>query len=192
MSDSLDHEQWMALASRWAAKGYGEGGCPIGGVLVDNATGVVLGQGHNALVQEGNPVIHGEMAALRDAGAPLSAADLIAARATMLGLATLRGHARPWRDDLVDALPGDGHRSEAPLAYVADGGVALGASFRQAETAWLAGLAAMARTGTPVLVDDVFTTGSTARACARTLLRAGAGRVELLAWARVIPSGQRP
>lgn len=68
MSEPLDDEQWMALASRWAAKGYGEGGCPIGGVLVDNATGVVLGQGHNALVQEGNPVIHGEMAALRDAG----------------------------------------------------------------------------------------------------------------------------
>ena len=45
---------------------------------------------------------------------------------------------------------------------------------------------------TVVLVDDVFTTGSTAKACARTLLRAGAGRVELLAWARVIPSAQRP
>lgn len=44
------------------------------------------------------------VAALREAGAPLSAADLIAARAAMLGLATLRGHARPWRDDLVDAL----------------------------------------------------------------------------------------
>ncbi|WP_169721620.1 DUF5682 family protein [Nocardioides alkalitolerans] len=44
------------------------------------------------------------VAALREAGAPLSAADLIAARASMLGLATLRGHPRPWRDDLVDAL----------------------------------------------------------------------------------------
>jgi hypothetical protein len=51
-----------------AFKGYSEGGCPIGGVLVDNDTGEVLGEGHNALVQEGNPIIHGEMAALRDAG----------------------------------------------------------------------------------------------------------------------------
>ena len=45
---------------------------------------------------------------------------------------------------------------------------------------------------TIVLVDDVVTTGSTAKACARTLLRAGALSVELLAWARVIPSAQRP
>jgi cytosine deaminase len=35
---------------------------------VDNAGGRVLGEGHNALVQEGNPILHGEMAALRSAG----------------------------------------------------------------------------------------------------------------------------
>lgn len=58
----------MARALALAAKGYGEGGCPIGGVLVSNADGRVLGEGHNALVQEGNPIIHGEMAALRSAG----------------------------------------------------------------------------------------------------------------------------
>jgi cytosine deaminase len=62
------HEQYMTRALELASKGHAEGGCPIGGVLVDNATGQVLGEGHNALVQEGNPIIHGEMAALRDAG----------------------------------------------------------------------------------------------------------------------------
>ena len=62
------HESYMQRAFRQAAKSYAEGGCPIGGVLVDNASGRVLGEGHNALVQESNPIIHGEMAALRNAG----------------------------------------------------------------------------------------------------------------------------
>lgn len=37
-----------------------------------------------------------------------------------------------------------------------------------------------------VLIDDVLTTGSTAEACARTLDRAGATRIELLCWSRVV------
>jgi len=62
------HEFYMERAFNLAAKSYAEGGCPIGGVLVENHSGQVLGEGHNALVQEGNPIIHGEMAALRNAG----------------------------------------------------------------------------------------------------------------------------
>ncbi|MFQ5625573.1 MAG: ComF family protein [Methyloligellaceae bacterium] len=37
-----------------------------------------------------------------------------------------------------------------------------------------------------VIVDDVITTGATANACARTLKRAGAARVDVLALARVV------
>jgi ComF family protein len=37
-----------------------------------------------------------------------------------------------------------------------------------------------------ILVDDVYTSGSTASACARLLKRKGAVRVELITWARVV------
>jgi ComF family protein len=37
-----------------------------------------------------------------------------------------------------------------------------------------------------ILVDDVFTSGATAGACARTLRRAGARSVAVLTWARVV------
>jgi ComF family protein len=37
-----------------------------------------------------------------------------------------------------------------------------------------------------ILIDDVLTTGSTADSCARALKKAGATKVELLCWARVV------
>lgn len=39
---------------------------------------------------------------------------------------------------------------------------------------------------TVVLIDDVFTSGSTAEACAKALQKAGAVRIELICWARVV------
>jgi ComF family protein len=41
-----------------------------------------------------------------------------------------------------------------------------------------------------ILIDDVLTSGSTAEACAKALRKAGAGRVELICWARVVRPSQ--
>jgi len=41
-----------------------------------------------------------------------------------------------------------------------------------------------------ILIDDVLTSGSTAEACAKALRKAGARRVELICWARVVRPSQ--
>jgi cytosine deaminase len=58
----------MRLAVLLAQKSYDEGGCPIGAVIIDNATRRIVGKGHNTLVQENHPYHHGETSAMRDAG----------------------------------------------------------------------------------------------------------------------------
>lgn len=58
----------MRIAVLLANKGYQEGGCPIGAVIVDKDSGRIVGKGHNTLVQENHPYNHGETSAIRDAG----------------------------------------------------------------------------------------------------------------------------
>jgi creatinine deaminase len=63
--EQLDREL-MALALAQARDSLEAGGVPVGAVLAEGAT--VLGKGHNERVQQGDPVAHGEISALRDAG----------------------------------------------------------------------------------------------------------------------------
>ena len=55
MKNSLDDETYMALAHRWADKGYGEGGCPIGGSSSD---GVVNANGQVFNTMAGSQTVH--------------------------------------------------------------------------------------------------------------------------------------
>lgn len=64
----LTDKDFMRIAVLLAQKGYDEGGCPIGGVVISNQTRQILGKGHNTLVQENHPYNHGETSAIRDAG----------------------------------------------------------------------------------------------------------------------------
>lgn len=56
----------MEEALAEARAGLGEGGIPIGSVLVLGDQ--VVGRGHNRRIQKGNPILHGEMDALQNAG----------------------------------------------------------------------------------------------------------------------------
>jgi cytosine deaminase len=63
---TADDRRWLELALDEARAGRAEGGIPIGACLV--ADGRLLGRGHNRRVQSGDPILHGEMDALRAAG----------------------------------------------------------------------------------------------------------------------------
>lgn len=64
----LSDAHFMRIATLLAQKSFDEGGCPIGGVIIDAVTRQIIGKGHNTLGQENDSTTHGETAALRDAG----------------------------------------------------------------------------------------------------------------------------
>ncbi|CCF59507.1 hypothetical protein KAFR_0H00970 [Kazachstania africana CBS 2517] len=61
-------ELGMNVAYEEAKKGYEEGGVPIGGCLIDNVTGEILGRGHNMRFQKGSATLHGEISTLENCG----------------------------------------------------------------------------------------------------------------------------
>jgi creatinine deaminase len=72
----LDHSAMLAVALAEAREGLAEGGLPIGAAIFD-AEGRVVGSGHNRRVQNGDPSLHGETDAFRNAGRQRSYRKLI-------------------------------------------------------------------------------------------------------------------
>src|SRR5258706_12972518 len=62
-----DHSAMLAVALAEARNGLTEGGIPIGAAICD-ASGKVVGLGHNRRVQNNGPSMHGETDAFRNAG----------------------------------------------------------------------------------------------------------------------------
>jgi cytosine deaminase len=62
----MERDAFMDVAIAEARKGQSEGGIPIGSALV--VDGRLVAQGHNKRVQENNPILHGEMDCLNNAG----------------------------------------------------------------------------------------------------------------------------
>lgn len=108
----------------------------------------------------------------------------------------------PWLaaaiDTFVDALPASLRSGGEGIEFAADGGVAVGEEFRRLEAAWREGVAAMARAGAKVIVDDVFLGGSASQEPWRkaltglNVLWVGVHCEGTVAEAREIARGDRP
>ena len=72
----LDYAALLKTALAEARKGLAEGGIPIGAAIFD-ADGKLVGSGHNRRVQNGDPSLHGETDAFRNAGRQRSYRSLI-------------------------------------------------------------------------------------------------------------------
>jgi len=73
---SSDHSAMLQVAIAEAHKGLAEGGIPIGAAIFDG-NGKLIGAGHNRRVQNGDPSLHGETDAFRNAGRQRSYRNLI-------------------------------------------------------------------------------------------------------------------
>ena len=76
MSGATGYEQMLQVALAEARQGLKEGGIPVGAAIFDS-NGKLLGAGHNRRVQNGDPSVHGETDAFRNAGRQKSYRKLI-------------------------------------------------------------------------------------------------------------------
>jgi cytosine/creatinine deaminase len=76
MKSEIDYAGMLSVALEEARKGLAEGGIPVGAAIF-NASGQLVGAGHNRRVQNGDPSMHGETDAFRNAGRQRSYRELI-------------------------------------------------------------------------------------------------------------------
>jgi len=76
MAEKVDFSAMLTVALAEARTGLAEGGIPIGAAIFD-ATGGLVSVGHNRRVQNGDPSMHGETDAFRNAGRQRSYRNLI-------------------------------------------------------------------------------------------------------------------
>jgi cytosine/creatinine deaminase len=76
MKSELDYAALLSVALAEARTGLAEGGIPVGAAIF-NANGQLVGAGHNRRVQNGDPSMHGETDAFRNAGRQRSYRELI-------------------------------------------------------------------------------------------------------------------
>jgi len=76
MHAAPDYRAMLAVALDEARTGLAEGGLPIGAAIFRN-DGTLISRGHNRRIQLGDPSLHGETDAFRNAGRQRSYRDLI-------------------------------------------------------------------------------------------------------------------
>jgi len=76
MNASAEYARMLAIAIAEARQGLSEGGVPVGAAIF-HQDGRLVSTGHNRRVQSGDPSIHGETDAFRNAGRQRSYRDLI-------------------------------------------------------------------------------------------------------------------
>lgn len=104
----------------------------------------------------------------RPYGGPVTAQVIVLNGGSSSGKSTLARSLQavlpePWLtfgvDDFVNSLPASLMDSDDGISFAPDGGVRVGPAFSALDAAWVAGIAATARAGAHVIVDEVFLGG---------------------------------
>ncbi len=116
-----DYEKMLAVAIEEARLGLAEGGVPIGAALFDSS-GNLLGRGHNRRVQDGDPSMHAETAAFKNAGRRKSYRDCVMVT-TLAPCWYCSGLVRQFGIGTVVA--GESATFQGGLSWLAENGVAV-------------------------------------------------------------------